>query len=55
MHRTLRAGKRAWVVIAASTLLAYAKLLRVVLTERLWRIPQRHVRLVGDLPGRRMS
>jgi hypothetical protein len=41
------ATKRTWafIVLLASTLLSYAKIVGVVLSERLWRIPQRQLRM----------
>lgn len=33
--------------IAGSTLLAYAKIGRVIVSERLWKLPERHRRLAG--------
>jgi hypothetical protein len=45
------ATKKAWafIVILASTLLSYAKIVGVVLSERLWRLPQRRLRTAGDV------
>jgi len=45
------ATKKAWAFIAllASTLLSYAKIVGVVLSERLWRIPPRQLRTAGDV------
>jgi hypothetical protein len=60
MDRIATATKKAWaiVMLLASTLLSYAKIVGVVVSERLWRIPPRHLRTAGDLAhgaGRRMS
>jgi hypothetical protein len=44
MNRTAHKKAFALVVLVTSTLLSYAKLVGVVLAERLWRIPQRQLR-----------
>jgi len=45
------ANKRTWalIVLLASTLLSYARIVWVVLSERLWRIPQRQLRTTEDV------
>jgi hypothetical protein len=40
---------RASVQLVLSTLSSYAKIVRVVVRERLWRMPQRELRAVADL------
>jgi hypothetical protein len=49
MNRIATTNRRTWALIAllASTLLSYAKIAGVVLSERLWRIPRRQLRRVG--------
>ena len=51
MNRIVTANKRIWalIVLLASTLLSYAKILGIVVSERLWRIPQRQLRIAGDV------
>jgi hypothetical protein len=45
LHRIARAW--AYGRIVASTLLAYARIARVVVSERLWRLPERLCRSLG--------
>jgi len=39
----------AFIVLFASTLLSYAKIVGLVLSQRLWRLPQRQLRTAGDV------
>jgi hypothetical protein len=56
MNRIATVNKRtlALIVLFASTLLSYAKIVWVVLSERLWRLPQRQLRTAGDVANRRL-
>jgi hypothetical protein len=58
MDRTITTSKKIWALAALtlSTLSSYAKIVGVVVCERLWRIPRRQRRTVESLanPGRRM-
>jgi len=42
----------AFIAIVMSTLSSYAKIVRVVVHERLWRIPRRELRPCAGLPRR---
>jgi hypothetical protein len=46
MNRIATTNRKVWAVMAliGSTLLSYAKLFGVVVSERLWQIPQRQLR-----------
>jgi hypothetical protein len=46
MDRIITSTKKLWAFIAIllSTLLSYARIVRVVVRERLWRVPQRELR-----------
>jgi hypothetical protein len=60
MDRIAIANKKTWALLTlvAATLLSYWKIVGVVLSERLWRIPQRQLRTAGNLANsssRRMS
>jgi hypothetical protein len=59
MNRIATTHRRTWalIVLLASTLLSYAKIARVVLSERLWRIPRRQLRsaeIVANIANRRL-
>jgi hypothetical protein len=56
MNRIATTNKRtlAFIVLFASTLLSYAKIVGVVLSQRLWRLPQRQLRTAGDVANRRL-
>ena len=47
MNRIATEKTWAFIELLASTLLSYAKIVGVVLSERLWRIPQRQLRTAG--------
>jgi hypothetical protein len=57
MNRSIvtKTGIRVLIVIAVSTVLAYARLVGMVLSERLWRVPQRQMRVVRKPVSRRMG
>jgi hypothetical protein len=49
MNRIATKKTRAFILLLASTLLSYARIVWVVLSERLWHIPQRHLRTTGEV------
>ena len=49
MNRIATNRTWAFIVLLASTLLSYAKIVGVVLSERLWRLPQRQLRTAGAI------
>jgi hypothetical protein len=49
MNRPANKKAFALIVLVASTLLSYARIVGVVISERLWRIPQRQLRIAGNV------